>query len=51
MPFWATRTEEVKAALRAQLGLDKPIYVQYFSYIGKLLQFDFGKSITSSGKA
>lgn len=43
--------EEVKAALREQLGLNRPIYVQYFSYLGNLLRFDFGKSITSSGKA
>ncbi len=44
-------SDEVKAALREQLGLNKPIYIQYFDYICKILQGDFGKSITSSGKA
>ena len=44
-------SDEVKAALREQLGLNKPIYYQYFRYLWHLLQGDFGKSITSSGKA
>ncbi|MCY7336381.1 MAG: ABC transporter permease, partial [Chamaesiphon sp.] len=43
-------SEDVKAELRKQLGLDRPVYVQYFSYLFNLLQGDFGKSITSSGK-
>ncbi len=43
-------SDEVKADLRKQLGLDQPVYVQYFSYLWKILQGDFGKSITSSGK-
>ena len=43
-------SDEVKADLRKQLGLDRPVYVQYFSYLFNLLQGDFGKSITSSGK-
>ena len=44
-------SDEVKAALREQLGLNRPIYVQYFDYIWRMLQGDFGTSITSSGKA
>ena len=44
-------SDEVKAALREQLGLNRPIYEQYFDYIWKMLQGDFGTSITSSGKA
>jgi peptide/nickel transport system permease protein len=43
-------SDEVKADLRKQLGLDKPIYVQYFGYLWNILHGDFGKSITSSGK-
>ncbi len=43
--------EAAKAAMREQMGLNKPIYEQYFRYIGKILQGDFGTSITSSGKA
>jgi peptide/nickel transport system permease protein len=44
-------SEAVKAALREQLGLNRPIYMQYFDYIWRMLQGDFGTSITSSGKA
>jgi peptide/nickel transport system permease protein len=44
-------SDAVKAALREQLGLNRPIYVQYFDYIWRMLQGDFGTSITSSGKA
>lgn len=33
------------AELRAQMGLDRPLIVQYFSYIGGVLQGDLGKSI------
>jgi len=31
--------------LRARLGLDAPLFLQYFFYIGQLLQGDFGQSI------
>jgi peptide/nickel transport system permease protein len=31
-------------ALRAQLGLDRPIYMQYASFVGDLLRGDFGQS-------
>jgi len=31
--------------LRARLGLDAPLFVQYFYYIGQLLKGDFGQSI------
>jgi peptide/nickel transport system permease protein len=38
-------TPERVAAIREQLGLDKPFYVQYFNYIKNLvLHFDFGYS-------
>jgi peptide/nickel transport system permease protein len=36
---------EVRAALEKEFGLDKPIYVQYFNWISKTLQGDFGKSM------
>ena len=35
------------AMLRAEMGLDKPIYVQYFIYISNVLQGDLGKSIVT----
>ena len=31
-------------AVRAQLGLDQPLPAQYLSFIGRLLQGDFGRS-------
>jgi peptide/nickel transport system permease protein len=37
-------TPEAVAALRAQLGLDQPLAVQYFSWLGGLLTGDFGHS-------
>jgi peptide/nickel transport system permease protein len=38
-------TKEAVAALRAQLGLDNPWYVQYFHYLTGLFQGDLGESI------
>lgn len=35
---------DVVKALNAQLGLDKPIHVQYLNFIGKLLKGDLGRS-------
>lgn len=37
-------TEEDKANLAETLGLDKPVYVQYGVFMGKILQGDFGTS-------
>jgi len=37
-------TEDARAALREQLGLDKPMVGQYFSWIFNALQGDFGVS-------
>src|SRR5262245_38382110 len=38
----------VRAALEKELGLDRPIYVQYVKWLGKIvLHGDFGKSITT----
>jgi peptide/nickel transport system permease protein len=35
----------VKAALRAELGLDRPIAVQYVTWMGRVLRGDLGRSI------
>ncbi|WP_425409793.1 ABC transporter permease [Hyphococcus sp.] len=35
------------AELRADMGLDSPFFIQYFHYIGNLLQGDLGRSIVS----
>src|SRR5437763_16571760 len=32
-------------ALRAKLGLDKPLYIQYFSWIGQVAQGHLGESL------
>jgi peptide/nickel transport system permease protein len=31
--------------LRAKLGLDRPMYVQYFEWVGRALRGDFGESL------
>jgi peptide/nickel transport system permease protein len=42
-------TPETLAAIRQQLGLDKPLYEQFFIYIKKLvLHFDFGNSFVNN---
>ena len=37
-------SDEVKARIRADLGLDQPPLEQYFAYLGRILQLDFGTS-------
>jgi peptide/nickel transport system permease protein len=37
-------TEEMRQQVRIELGLDKPLPVQYVTYIGNLLQGDLGNS-------
>jgi peptide/nickel transport system permease protein len=37
-------TEETLAALRAELGLDKPGYIRYFSWLGNMMSGDLGIS-------
>lgn len=41
-------SKEIVEQIRHQLGLDKPFIMQYFSYIGNILQGDFGVSIRSN---
>jgi peptide/nickel transport system permease protein len=43
-------SEEAITALNHELGLDRPIYVQYFAYMGKVAHGDFGQSIAQGGK-
>ena len=42
-------SEQQLADLRAKLGTDKPIHVQYFVWIGKMLRGDFGISFFYEG--
>ena len=41
------RPEDI-AKIRAKLGLDQPLYVQFFTWIGAVLQGDLGTSIFSN---
>ena len=41
----ANVSQDVLDSERARLGLDKPIYVQFFTWFGALLKGDFGVSI------
>ncbi len=43
--------ESVKRELRQQLGLDKPLPIQYLNYLGDLLRLDLGTSLTSRGQS
>lgn len=38
-------SDEIVASIRQQLGLDLPLYQQYFHYMGDLLKGDLGQSI------
>ncbi len=40
----STTPEQIEQ-IRSQLGLDRPIYEQYFMYMGRILQGDFGTTI------
>jgi len=41
-------TPETVAALRARMGLDQPGYIRYFTWLGGILQGDFGVSISNN---
>ncbi|MCC6312585.1 MAG: ABC transporter permease [Thermomicrobiales bacterium] len=40
-------TDEVRASIRKELGLDKPVPVQLATYVGNVLKGDFGRSTRS----
>jgi peptide/nickel transport system permease protein len=42
--------EAAKQVLRERLGLDAPLLVQYFRYLGDLLRLDLGTSIATQGQ-
>ena len=45
LPQNALSNEKLVTAFREKWGLDKPMHVQYFTYLGNLLQGDMGVSI------
>ncbi len=40
-------TAERVASVRAELGLDQPLYVQFGGYLKQIITFDFGRSYTT----
>jgi peptide/nickel transport system permease protein len=38
-------TQEQTEALRARLGLNEPVHIQFFNWFGKALRLDFGESL------
>lgn len=52
-PFTSEKavSPEVEAALKAKYGLDKPLMVQYFTYLKDIVtRFDFGPSLKQMGR-
>ena len=43
-------TAEVKERMRALYGLDKPLHVQYWNWMSRLVVFDFGVSFSQDGR-
>ena len=43
-------SEEDIANIRHQLGLGRPLHEQYVSYLGKVVQADFGQSVRQRGR-
>lgn len=43
--------ESVKAEFRERLGLNQPLHLQYLNYLGNLLRFDLGSSISDQGRS
>jgi peptide/nickel transport system permease protein len=41
---------ELQERLRAQYGLDQPLYVQYGRWLGRLVRFDFGESFAQDNR-
>ncbi|NJL45324.1 MAG: ABC transporter permease [Leptolyngbyaceae cyanobacterium SM2_3_12] len=46
----ARAPDAAKEAMRTQLGLDQPLVVQYFNYLGDLLRLDLGTSLATQGQ-
>ncbi len=43
-------TAEARARLNAYYGLDKPLHVQYFNWLSRVVRFDFGDSFAPDGR-
>ncbi|MGB7520054.1 MAG: ABC transporter permease, partial [Spirulinaceae cyanobacterium] len=47
----ARAPESAKVALREDLGLNNPLWLQYLNYLKQLLSLDLGSSLTSRGQS
>jgi peptide/nickel transport system permease protein len=47
----ARAPDSAKEAMRARLGLDAPLWLQYLRYMGNLLHLNLGTSLTSQGQS
>ncbi len=43
-------SQQLKDELRAQLGLDQPIYIQFITYLGQIGQLNLGHSMVEAGR-
>ncbi len=41
---------DARARMEAAFGLDKPLYVQYWTWLSRLIQLDFGQSMSTDGR-
>jgi peptide/nickel transport system permease protein len=46
----AESTAQAKQMLKEMYGLDKPLPVQYWNWLGRLVRLDFGRSFTPDGR-
>ena len=43
-------SQDVKDEIRHSLGLDRPVYIQYFVWVGRVLRGDLGESLFTNTK-
>ncbi len=43
-------SEEQAQQMRERLGLNRPLYVQYFDFLYRMITFDFGNALTQGGR-
>lgn len=42
--------EAARARLEALYGIDRPLYIQYFDWLSRIVQLDFGNSMSSDAR-
>src|SRR5438046_2374777 len=46
-----TSDKEMRDRLRQEWGLDKPLHVQYWNWVTRIVQLDFGRSLSGAAPA